>query len=353
VIGLAGLFGSAIIGAIVSAAQKRSTEGAEITAVCVAGAMAGAFVGRRLGFYMAFGEIIGFVCAAAGAMLLLSVYRSQSARIRPTRYAGMHEPVAGPAPSAASPAAPEPSIGMLLVEAFAWATMCALASAVLGFTGHLIGARLYPQRYEQIPSDFIFVPLGLMVGFVSAGVGRLAARDWGVPGMFALVALVSLGYGGAMFQYSRVRAVPSSLTVSIDPDRIEAVACDRDCDDTDPPLQWTLEGYLRVKETSGLGGTVDSIELTSTTESIGPITPHPYSKERAAEASRWRGPTITLAGREIPGPRHLSPNEEAVYPIRYSYPTVERTSRRRVSVNLKFTDGAGRKAYAYTYWNVK
>jgi hypothetical protein len=119
----------------------------------------------------------------------------------------------------------------LLVEAFAWAVMCALASAVLGF-------------------------MGLLVGFVAAGIGRLAARDWG-------------------------------------------------------------------------------------------------SKERAAEASRWRGPTITLTGRQTPDPRHLNAHEEAIYQIHYSCRTPERTSQRRVTVNVHITDGAGRKTYTYADWNVR
>ena len=349
-IGLVGSLGWVVVGVIVAAVERRSHEGGEITAVCVIGAIAGAFVGRTFGLYMAFGEIVGFVCAAVGAKLLLSVYR-QFVGVRPTRRTPLPDPIL-PTPTPAPAVDREQSIGMLFVEAFAWAAMCALASAVLGFIGHVVGSRLYPQRYEQIPSDFVLVPLGLLVGFVAAGIGRLAARDWGFPGMFAFVALISIGYGGAMFQYSRVRAVPAQLTVSISPNPQDAVSCDRDCNATDPPLQWTIRGRLRVKETSGLGGTVDYIELTSNTESAGPVKPQPYSKERAAEASRWRGPTITLTGRQIPGPRHLTANEEAIYQIRYSYRTPERTSRRRVTVNVHITDGAGRQTYTYADWNV-
>jgi uncharacterized membrane protein YeaQ/YmgE (transglycosylase-associated protein family) len=351
VIGLAGILGWVVVGVIVAAVEKRSNEGAESTVVCVIGAIVGAFVGRTFGLYIAFGEIVGFVCAAVGAKLLLSVYRSQFVGVRPTRSTPLPDPIL---PTAAPPPAVEreQSIGMLFVEAFAWAVMCALASAVLGFIGHVVGSRLYPQPYEQIPSDFVLVPLGLLVGFVAAGIGRLAARDWSFPGMFAFVALVSIVYGGAMFQYSRVRAVPAQLTVSIDPNPLDAVRCDRDCNATDPPLQWTIQGRLRVKETSGLGGTVDYIELTSNTESTGLVKPQPYSKERAAEANRWRGPTITLTGRQIPGPRHLTANEDAIYQIRYSYRTPERTSRRRVTLNVHITDGAGRKTYTYADWNV-
>jgi hypothetical protein len=348
--GLAGILGWAIVGMMVAAFEKRSTEDRETTAVCVIGAIAGAFVGRTFGFYMAFGEIVGFVCAAAGAKLFVSMYRSQTVRIRPTRTPPSSAAIL--VTPATTPVEREQSIGMLLIEAFAWAVMCALASAILGAIGLLVGSRLYPQRYEQIPSVFFLVPLGLLVGFVAAGIGRLAARDWRFPGMFAFVALVSIGYGGAMFQYSKVRAVPVQLTISIDPNPVDAVSCDRDCNATDPPLQWTIQGLLRVKDTSRLGGTVDYIELTSNTESTGTGKPQPYTKERAAEATRWRGPTVTLTGRHILGPRHLSANEEAIYQIRYSYRTPEGTSRRRVIINVYITDGAGRKTQTYADWNV-
>jgi hypothetical protein len=52
-------------------------------------------------------------------------------------------------------------------------------ASVLGIVGYRAGARLYPQPYEQFPFDFFLIPMGLLVGFLAAGITRLAARDWG------------------------------------------------------------------------------------------------------------------------------------------------------------------------------
>lgn len=116
-----------------------------------------------------------------------------------------------PTSAPASAEAGDQSIGMLLVEAFAWGLLCALTSSVLGIVGYRAGARLYPQPYEQFPFDFFLIPMGLLVGFLAAGITRLAARDWGAAQMLALVALVSIGYGVALFQYSKARAVPAHV----------------------------------------------------------------------------------------------------------------------------------------------
>src|SRR5438105_3759438 len=89
-----------------------------------------------------------------------------------------------------------PSLLELLADAFGWGVLSALATAAAGFAGHLAGSRLYPQQYDQIPSDFFFIPLGMLVGFVTAGVARLAAREWGLLAIAAFVGLVSAGYGG-------------------------------------------------------------------------------------------------------------------------------------------------------------
>jgi uncharacterized membrane protein YeaQ/YmgE (transglycosylase-associated protein family) len=351
-IGIAGLLGWVIVGVIVATIDERSTDGGENTFIGAVGAVAGAFVGRTFGLYVAFGEIAGFVCAAAGAKLLLTLYRSQTVTVRTPRSAPSPEPVL-PEPLPAPEPEREQSTAMLVAAAFGWAITCAFAAAVLGFIGHLLGGRIYPERYQQIPSDFFLVPLGMLVGFIAGGIGRLAAPNWSFGGMFGLVALVSLGYGGAMFQYSRDNATPAKFSVFVDRSPLDAVSCERDCNALDPPLQWTVLLPLRMVETSGLGGTVDSIELTSSADSSEPEKPQPYSKARAAEASRWRGPSITLTGRQVPGPRHIKPNEEAIYQIPYSYRSPDHSPGRRVSLNVSITDGAGRKTFTYAAWNVR
>ena len=75
-----------VVGVIVSAVEKRSDEGADITAVSVIGAVAGASIAQQFRLFIGFGEIVGFVCAALGAKLALSVYRSQTIGLRPRQH---------------------------------------------------------------------------------------------------------------------------------------------------------------------------------------------------------------------------------------------------------------------------
>lgn len=242
-----------------------------------------------------------------------------------------------------------------LVEAFAWGSVGALATATVGFAGHLIGSRLYPQRYEQIPSDFFFVPLGLLLGFMAAGMARLAAPRRSAFAMMSFVSLASVAYGGAMFEYSRVDAVPERLSAVIEPEPTDAVVCtSADCETTTPALQWYVTGRLRVSEESGLGATVDRIEISSDTYSTGrPVVARPSTREAAAEAGRWRGPNVTLTARTLAGPRRLEANAEAIYPIGYAYHTREGSSRRQISITVYATDRAGRPVWTNVTWHVR
>ncbi len=244
---------------------------------------------------------------------------------------------------------------MKFFEAFGWGVLCAVAVAVSGFLGHLVGGRVYPQRYEQIPSDFLFIPLGLIVGFVSAATARLARPKWDAAGMLGVVALASMAYAGLMFEYARSRAVPAQVTVTFEPDAGTAVRCDSGaCPQVDPPLQWTVQGNVRVQETSGLGGTVDAISLSSYEEVRG--RPPTYTREEAVrlrELSKFSGPNVRLTGRQIIGAHHVRPNEVVSYPIRYSYRTYSGTSRRSVAVYVEFTDAAGHWAIGIGQWKVR
>jgi hypothetical protein len=253
---------------------------------------------------------------------------------------------------AADRAAPSPSLTGLLAEAFAWGIACAFLTAPAGFLGHLIGSRLYPQPYEQIPSDFFFVPLGLLTGFVAAGLARLAARNWGTLAMASCVGLISIVYAAVMFQYSRVHSMPAHVTAVIEPGEPDPIPCSADkCQATDPPTQWYVTGRLRLAATR-LGATVDRIEISSSTYATGPVTPHPYTKETAAQAARWRGPNITLSGRHVPGPRHLAPNVDVIYPLVYPYHTPDGSSRRQIVISVYLTDDAGHRGYAWADWKV-
>jgi hypothetical protein len=354
-VGLVSLLTCAVIGAVVAAIERRTHEGREITAIAAAGAVTGMYVGRALGFYVAFGELGWMMSSAVGAVVLVRIYHSRAAgmRMRDVRPPFDSESLSAPTSAvAADRAAPSPSLTGLLAEAFAWGIACAFLTAPAGFLGHLIGSRLYPQPYEQIPSDFFFVPLGLLTGFVAAGLARLAARNWGTLAMASCVGLISIVYAAVMFQYSRVHSMPAHVTAVIEPGEPDPIPCSADkCQATDPPTQWYVTGRLRLAATR-LGATVDRIEISSSTYATGPVTPHPYTKETAAQAARWRGPNITLSGRHVPGPRHLAPNVDVIYPLVYPYHTPDGSSRRQIVISVYLTDDAGHRGYAWADWKV-
>lgn len=351
-----------VIGTSVAALERRGKESWEVTAIAMAGAVSGAYVGAKLGLYVAFGELPGLICSVAGAFTFVRIYRSRvvGMTMRDVAQASANDQL--PArPSEYDPGIPPratESMGQpqsffnLIAEAFGWGTLCAFPTAAAGIVGHLIGSQLYPQPYEQIPSDFLFVPLGMVVGFVAAGVARSARRDWSASTMVLLVGLVTIAYGGALFQYSRVHALPAHVAASLEP-TVGAIRCSPDtCPVTDPPSQWYVTGRLRMK-TSRLAATIERIEITSNTDTQDPVTPHRYTKEAAAEAARWRGPLVMLTGRHIPGPRSLVPDTESTYPITYPYHTKDGGSRRAIVIGVYLTDAAGNSTYAGATWKVR
>jgi hypothetical protein len=361
-IGLFSLLAALVIGAGVATFDAREDESWEAaTAVATAGAIAGADIGGWLGFSVAFGAFPGFIWAIVGAVLFVRVYRSQILGATPPTATRAREHVAPAAPEHTSPVAPigidstQPSESLfgVVAEAFGWGTICAFPTAGGGFFGHLLGSSIYPQPYEQIPSDFLFIPLGMFVGFVAAGIARIARRDWRAPAMMSVVAVVTIVYGVAMFQYSRIHAMPAGVTATLEPDVITAIPCAPEtCAATDPPSQWYVIGRLRMKPTR-LGVAIDRMEITSDTNAEGPVTPQRNTKERAQEAARWRGPRVVLTGRRIPGPRRLEPDVESTYTITYPYHTRDGSSRRTVLISVYMADAAGNATYAGASWQVK
>ena len=350
-----------VIGTSVAAFQRHGKESWEATAIATAGAVSGAYVGAKLGLYVAFGELPGLICSVAGAVVFVRIYRSQIVSMTMRTLGPASESEQLPPPSEYGPAVssraaesvgPSQSFFSGIAEAFGWGTLCAFPTAAAGFVGHLLGSSLYPQPYEQIPSDFLFAPLGMVVGFVAAGVARLARPGLKAPAMVLILGLVTIGYGGALFQYSRIHALPAHVAASLEPTTVGAIPCSPNtCSATDPPSQWYVTGRLRMK-TSRLGATIDRIEITSNTDTQDPA-PHRYTKEGAAEAARWRGPLVMLTGRHIPGPRSLVPDTESTYTITYPYHTKDGVSRRTVLIGVYLTDAAGNRTYAGATWKVR
>jgi hypothetical protein len=359
-VGLASLLTCVVIGVIVAAVERRRDEGSEVTAIAAAGAVTGMYVGRLLDFYVAFGELGGLVCSAAGAVALVRFYHARTAGRPGGNVPSPSHTEDSPQPSAHMSRMPTTmadrprSLIGLVAEGFGWGIACAFITASAGFVAHLIGRRLYPQPYEQIPSDFFYVPLGMVIGFVTAGLARLAARRWGTLAMASFIGLVSIAYAGAMFRLSRVHSIAASISAAVEPEEPEPMPCSPDkCEETEPPAQWYVTGTLHLKETRGVGATVDRIEISCSTCARGPVTPHPYTKESAAEAAWWRGPDVTLTGRHLPGPRHLPSSGEATYPLVYAYRTQDRTSRRRIVISVYLIDDAGHRGYASVDWKVR
>jgi hypothetical protein len=361
-IALASLVMSAVIGVIVAAIGRRSNEGTEVSVIATAGAVLGGIAGRILGVYVAFGEFAGILCSIAGAVGLVNFYRSETVGMKirdvpppfgPGDLAMLWtEPPLGVVAPMHTPAH-SPSMLRSLAEAIGWGVLCAFATAAAGFAAHLVGSRWYPQPYEQIPSDFLFIPLGLLVGFVAAGVARLAVRDRGAAAMSSCLVLVSLGYAGAMFQYSRGHALPATILATFEPATLEPTPCSPDvCPATDPPCQWYVKATLHLTETSRLGVTIDRIEVTSYTESTS-HGPYRYSKEAADEAARWRGPDVVLTARHIPGPLRLTSNVENTYSFVYAYHSPGGVSRRKILVSIYMTDGAGNRRIKSGEWHVQ
>lgn len=283
---------------------------------------------------------------AIGAVVAAVVRRGNASR-------ELHANAIDPAAPLRAASSTDQSLFGLTAEAFGWGTLGAFLTAAAGLAGHLLGSSLYPQPYEQIPSDFFFVPLGMVVGFVAAGTGRVVRRDWGAGAMAAAVGLLTILWAAAMFDYSRARALPAHVDAALEPATVAPIDCSPDtCAVTDPPSQFYVTGRLRLT-TTRLGATIDSIEITSNTDAQGPVTLHRYTKEEAAEAARWQGPRVTLSGRNIPGPRHLVPDTESTYPITYPYYTRNGSSRRTISISAYLTDAAGKAVYAGTTWKVR
>jgi hypothetical protein len=334
VIGLFIVLGWAFVGLIVAVVEKRmsrvpAADQTMVTVLCLVGAVVGGFVGQITRLYV-FGEPLGFVFSAGGAAGLLWFYRTRNA---------------DPRPSDDRPAAvvkPTNPLGIRFLEAFGWGVLCGPALAISGLAALIIASRLFPQRSSQIPVEILFVPFGFIVGFVLAGAARIARPQWTALQMFSVVIVLTAGYGAFIFNWGRNNARQAIVTIAFEPDPVSATACDATCPPADPPLQWTVQGRLRVEETAGLGGHINAIEMTSLT----------FRHGRFVDGS-IQGPHVTLSGSQIGGSRHVRPNEPAFYPLKYTYRTSDGDSLRVVNVLVHFTDGAGHAAVGGGRWTVR
>jgi hypothetical protein len=127
------------------------------------------------------------------------------------------------------------------------------------------------------------------------------------------------------------------------------VACPR----ADPPLDWMVQGTMRVQETNGMGATVNSISIYSFDRSTYSPVPRRMTRAEAIERSRFDGPRVRFEGREINGTRHVRPHDVVTYPITYFYRTRGGEPLRDVQIYLEFTDSAWRSSVSGGLWKVR
>src|SRR5436190_16387184 len=146
-----------------------------------------------------------------------------------------------------------------LAEAFGWGVVCAVAVAACGLAGHVIANRAYPQPMEQVPSDLLLVPFGLIAGFVVAFIAKLAKPQWTSPEMTGIVLLASIAYAAMNGHYAEGRAIPPGLLLEFEPDPATAERCLASCP---PDTEWTIKGFAVVRAVR-VEATVSYIEITS------------------------------------------------------------------------------------------
>ena len=324
--------------------RQRDLDESMATIFAVAGAIAGGSVGQVLGFYV-FGELLGFLFSAAGALLLLSMYLSRNSGAAPAGASAPDETTMSVAPASAPP--PEISVASQPDSVFGCGALSAFAVAVGGFCGLMAGSAMYSQRNQQFPPVLFFVPLGVIAGFIAGGAVRLARPHWGKLEIAAVLALV---YAGLMFNYAKANAGPVHVVLTFEPDSGVPARCDDPaCSQADPALEWTVHGTLQLKETSDFGLTLEWIELSSQPDRTGVEAQDPARRVRE---NIW-GPNVKLSGEQIAGSRRVRPNQVASYPFQYSYRTGHADSRRIITVQIGFVDGAGRFDTDTARWKVR
>jgi hypothetical protein len=239
----------------------------------------------------------------------------------------------------------DPPLGTGLADAPAWRARCALAVAVAGFIGHLAGNRLYPQRSEQVPSDFFLVPFGLLAGFLVAACARLVRPQWGGGEMWRVLFLAAAAYAGMNFNYAKGRAIPPGILLEFEPYTATADRCNASCP---PDTEWTVQGSVRVRAIR-VEGTITSMEIRSS--EMPPSGGNTLTND--PRLFRFRGPTVRLTASEIAGERHLKPHDVVAYPIRYSYQNRGAESARQLVVSVELTDTHGSPVYGAGVWHVR
>ena len=243
---------------------------------------------------------------------------------------------------------PDPSIGVQLAQGFASGLVGAIATGAGALGGDLVGAWLYPQKYEGFPSILLFFPLALIVGFFVGGSARLAKRQWNTGNLLRMAALSGFVAALLMFGRAQSNAKPPQFELSFEPYKPAPERCRPEiCPQDNPPLDWTFAGRINVRAIR-LSGTVDAIEMTALAVTVGH--PRPGDPVVLAEAT---GPTLRLSGEDLAGPREIRSGKTVSYPVRYSYRSRQGPSERSIMVRVLYTDTSGRPLVSVTAWQVQ
>ena len=310
-----------------------------MTALCVAGAVAGGFLGQALRPY-AFGLPLGFVFAAAGAKVLLSLDRSRDLTTRVSADTTRR-------PSTASP------VWVRLLEAVGWGGLGSVAVGIAGLLGLILGFTLWqPQQYSQFPVAFLLLPLGGLVGFVLAAGVRLAQPRWTAGQMLFVVLVLSISYAALMVGWGKAHAQEANIRFTLQPEyNTRAVACSSaSCPTATPPWQWTVEGRVLVQEVMDgeVGARIDSIDLVGW-EHVGRGRNPVSGPQKKANTVRYSTDQIV----QTLGANHVAPGGTLSGPVTYHYRTTTGGSRLRVHVLLQFTDDNGHRRTRLAVWNVE
>jgi hypothetical protein len=238
-----------------------------------------------------------------------------------------------------------PPIGARLGSAFGSGVVAALAIAAAGLAGHLLGNRLYPQPDEQVPSDLLLVPFGLIAGFCVGAGARLVKPRSMTAEIGGVVVLAAFVYGVMNFRYAEGRAIPAGILVDFEPDPATADRCHADCP---PNTEWTVQGFVRVRAIR-VEGTIVGMTISSTE-------PPPSGRNTILpdrSLARYRGPRVRLDAKEIAGDLHLKANDVRRFPIRYSYQNRGAESAREILVNVDMIDTRGYPVDNGRLWHVR
>ena len=195
------ILGGWIVVGLGVAGYERTREGdsAFETQLCVVGAIVGGFAGQITRWYV-FGEPLGFVFAVAGAELLLRSYRR-----RASAAASAPAPARAPEPPPAARVVEAPSImpaGSLLLraaEAFGWGLVSALLFAVTAIASNTAAEHVYRLNEPHVMSLLIYVPLGLIIGFVVGVSSCLRQPRRTVPETLTFLAIAAFVWGTVIF----------------------------------------------------------------------------------------------------------------------------------------------------------